>query len=190
MKQGMLVGVIGLLSVVSALIFAQGKTEGPAVILKGGFETDRKDHGRPVVLIAAGLGVPTEVFREAFSHVRPAPAGQEPDPAQVRRNKEALLNALSKYGVTNERLDEVSNYYRYNQSRGEWWKYRLAKISAIVKDGKVTGFKVVGGGAGHSSVPKISVEGYPDLVATATVSYGKDLKTNGSISEVKLVAKK
>ncbi len=180
-------GVIGLLGAVSALIFAQGKKDVPAVILKGGFETDRKDHGRPVVLVAAGLGVPTEVFREAFSHVRPAPGGQEPDQAVVRRNKEALLGALSKYGITNERLDEVSNYYRYNQSRGEWWKYRLAKISTIIKDGQITGFKVIDGGAGYSSVPKVSVEGYKDLVAVATVSYGKDLKTNGSITDVKLI---
>jgi hypothetical protein len=51
-KQGVLVGIIGLLGAVSALIFAQGKKDVPAVILKGGFETDRKDHGRPVVLVA------------------------------------------------------------------------------------------------------------------------------------------
>ena len=36
---------------------------------------------RPVVLIAAALGVSSDVFREAFSHVRPAPAGTRPDPA-------------------------------------------------------------------------------------------------------------
>ena len=38
----------------------------------GGYDTDPRDHGRPVVLVAAGLGVAPEVFREAFSHVHPA----------------------------------------------------------------------------------------------------------------------
>src|SRR5436190_11471312 len=56
--------------------------------ITAGHETDPEDKGRPVALIAAGLGVPPQVFRKAFTHVTPAPAGQEPDPAQVRRNKE------------------------------------------------------------------------------------------------------
>src|SRR5438552_11396179 len=57
------------------------------VVFSGGHETDLRDGGRPVVLIAAALGVTPEVFREAFSHVRPAPAGREPEPGQVRQNK-------------------------------------------------------------------------------------------------------
>src|SRR5437667_1129886 len=89
------------------------------VVFSGGHETDPRDGGRPVVLIAAALGVTPEVFREAFSHVRPAPAGREPEPGQVRQNKAALLAALAKHGVTNEKLDTVSNYYRYARSRNE-----------------------------------------------------------------------
>src|SRR5689334_10813701 len=51
---------------------------GPAVTLTGGHDTDPRDKGRPVVLVAAGLGVTPEVFRDAFSRVTPAPAGREP----------------------------------------------------------------------------------------------------------------
>ncbi len=89
-----------------------------SVEISGGHETDRRDRGRPVILVASALGVPAKVFREAFSHVHPAPAGTRPDPEQVRANKDALLSALSKYDVTNDRLDTVSNYYRYVRRRG------------------------------------------------------------------------
>src|SRR5688572_10886822 len=113
-----------------------------AVEFVGGHETDRVDHGRPVVLIAAALKVKPEVFRKAFSAVKPAPGGQHPDPEQVRRNKDALMAALSPHGVTNERLDEVSNYYRYRPGR-ELWKHRVAKAFARVKDGAVVAIRVV-----------------------------------------------
>jgi hypothetical protein len=89
------------------------------VTISGGYDTDPRDKGRPVILIASALGVPEDVFREAFSHVSPAGAGQEPDPAQVNLNKKALLDALGPYGITNDFLDKVSNYYRYNGSAGE-----------------------------------------------------------------------
>ncbi|HZK82980.1 MAG TPA: hypothetical protein VFC46_17990 [Humisphaera sp.] len=48
---------------------------GVPVTLTGGFETDPRDHGRPVVLIAAALNVSSDIFRDAFSHVTPPPAG-------------------------------------------------------------------------------------------------------------------
>ena len=73
----------------------------------GGHERKSVDHGRPVILIAAALRVREQVFRDAFSHVRPGSAGQEPDPEHVIRNKQALLDALGSFGVTNDRLDEV-----------------------------------------------------------------------------------
>src|SRR5947209_5523361 len=60
-----------------------GETRIP-VTFAGGHETDPRDRGRPVVLIAAALGVPADVFRAAFRNVTPAPAGREPDPEQVR----------------------------------------------------------------------------------------------------------
>src|SRR5690242_9418425 len=74
------------------------------VLISGGHETNPVDHGRPVILIASMLGVPQEVFREAFSGVSPAGAGQEPNPIQVRLNKSALLDVLGPYGVTNDQL--------------------------------------------------------------------------------------
>ena len=75
------------------------------VEFSGGHETDPRDGGRPVVLIAAALGVAPEVFRDAFSQVRPARGGREPEPAQVRQNKSVLMKALGKHGITNEKLD-------------------------------------------------------------------------------------
>jgi hypothetical protein len=107
--------------------------------ITGGHDTDPRDHGRPVVLVAAALKVPDQVFRDTFANVRPAPAGQHPDPEQVRKNKAALMDGLGKYGVTNDRLDEVSNYYRYRpNNRGDIWRHKDAAGYAVVKDGKVT----------------------------------------------------
>lgn len=157
--------------------------------ITGGYDTDPRDNGRPVILIASALGVPPDVFREAFSHVTPAGAGQEPDPAQVQLNKEALLKALSPYGVTNDRLDEVSNYYRYNGSAGETWTRTPAKLAVVVTDGKLTGIKIINGGSGYSSTPTINIMGIEGVTATATVSYTTDFETNGSITSVTLTTK-
>lgn len=156
------------------------------VVFSGGYETDPRDRGRPVILIAAALGVPDEVFRAAFRNVRPAPPGQEPDPAQVRRNKEALMSALARYGVTNERLDQVSNYYRYNASRGETWRHRPAAAYATVRGGKITGFTITDPGAGYSSAPSVSVPGIEGVSVRATLSFGTDFDKNGSIKELSL----
>src|SRR5205085_868897 len=120
----------------------------------GGYETDRRDGGRPVVLIAAALKVPDEVFRETFTHVTPA-RGREPEEAQVRLNKQALMRGLGPYGVTDERLNEVSNYYRYNGSKGQMWRNAPAAGYATVRDGVVTGVVVTDGGAGYSSEPTV-----------------------------------
>ncbi len=102
----------------------------------GGHDTDPKDGGRPVVLIAAALEVTPEVFREAFSGVTPA-RGAPPTAAQAERNKSALMKVLKPHGVTNERLDEVSDYYRYQSGRGKLWPTTPAEAYAIVEDGKV-----------------------------------------------------
>src|SRR4029079_7602033 len=108
------------------------------VVFSGGHETEGQDRGRPVVLVAGGLGVKPEGFREAFSHVHPAgPGSGGPTGEEARANKAALMSALGKYGITNDRLDEVSNYYRYMRSNGEMWKTRNAVANALVKDGVV-----------------------------------------------------
>jgi hypothetical protein len=70
------------------------------------------------VLIAAALGVKPEEFRQAFSGVTPA-KGRGPTAEEARRNKDALMRVLGPLGVTNDRLDEASDYYRYRPQAGE-----------------------------------------------------------------------
>ncbi|MGO4273325.1 hypothetical protein AB4Z22_26360 [Paenibacillus sp. TAF58] len=156
-----------------------------SVVISGGFNTDPQDHGRPVVLIAAALGVPTEVFRDAFRGVTPAGLDSGPTTEQAQKNKAALLKVLAPYGITNERLDEVSNYYRYNGRNSETWQKTQAAATAIVTNGIVTGVTITNPGAGYSSNPTIIVTG-PNgtITATATLAYTKDFKTNGSISAI------
>jgi hypothetical protein len=158
------------------------------VKFSGGHETDRRDRGRPVVLIAAALGVSSDVFREAFSHVHPAPAGSRPSSEQVRQNKEALMNALEPLGVTNDRLDEVSNYYRYVRRRGELWPTKPAAAYAEVQGGKIVRFVVTKGGAGYSSPPSVSAPGF-DVATKVELSFGKKLETNGAVKTITLVSK-
>lgn len=156
------------------------------VSITGGHDTDPRDGGRPVVLIASALGVPPEVFREAFSHVQPAAAGQEPDPAQIKLNKSALLDVLGPYGVNNDLLDTVSNYYRFNGSVGETWPQTPATVIAIVSsEGIVTGFIITDPGSGYTSPPVINLSG-SDTAATATLSFTTDFNTNGSLAAITL----
>jgi hypothetical protein len=157
------------------------------VVFSGGYDTDPRDGGRPVVLIAPALGVPSEVFREAFRHVRPAHAGTRPDPEQVRQNKAALMNALGRYGVTNERLDTVSNYYRYVRSRGEMWPTRPASAYAVVEKGVVTRYVITDGGSGYTSPPTITVPGISVAAAKIQLSFGKSFDRNGSIAAITVV---
>jgi len=152
-----------------------------------GYETDPQDKGRPVILVAAGLGVAPEVFRKAFSNVTPAPAGQEPDPAQVRRNKEALLQSLSQYGVTNDLLDKVSNHYRYNRGKGETWRHTPATAYATIRNGVITEIVITTPGAGYSSPPKVSIPEMPKVKLKATLSLSADLDKNGSIKDIKVI---
>jgi hypothetical protein len=161
-----------------------GMTRVP-VVFSGGHETEGQDRGRPVVLIAGGLGVKPEVFREAFSHVHPAgPGSGGPTGEEARANKAALMNALGKYGITNDRLDEVSNYYRYMRSNGEMWKTRDAVANALVKDGAVTAYEIVDGGAGYSSPPSVSVAGVKATPTKVELSFGKDLAKNGAVAAI------
>ena len=156
------------------------------VTFSGGHETDVRDGGRPVVLVAAGLGVTPELFREAFSAVKPARDGK-PSPDEARRNKAALLKVLSPHGVTNERLDEVSDDYRYQPQRGELWTNTPAKAYAMVEAGKFKQIVLTSAGSGYSSAPKATVEGMEGLQLKVTVQFGKDLEKNGAIGAVEIV---
>ena len=153
------------------------------VVFSGGHETDPRDHGRPVVLIAGALGVSPEVFRDAFSRVHPANPEKGPVPAEAQANKAALLATLGKYGVTNERLDQVSDYYRYVASRNELWPTQPAVAYAMVQNGKIVGYEIVSGGSGYSSTPFVSVSGFPNN-AQAELTYGKSFEKNGSIRSI------
>ncbi len=165
---------------------AKGTTRVP-VVFYGGHDTDARDHGRPVVLIAAALGVTPDVFREAFSHVHPAgPGSGGPTHEEAQANKRALMSALGKFGITNERLDEVSNFYRYPPGRGGLWKVTPAVANALVKDGVVTGYEIVSGGAGYSSAPTVSVPNTKCSAPKVEIVFGKDLKTNGAVSAIAL----
>ena len=176
---------------------AIGSGRGPAwaddmkipIQFAGGHDTDRRDRGRPVVLVAAGLGVSPELFREAFRGVTPARGGP-PSRAQAQRNKRALLKVLGPHGVTNERLDEVSDYYRYRPERGELWRCRPAKAQAIVKDGRVTQIEITDPGAGYSSPPKATIQGFDATPLEVKLHFDKDLETNGSVKAIEIATEK
>ena len=168
--------------------FEDGETKVP-VIFSGGHDTDKKDGGRPVVLIAAALEVKPEVFREAFSGVTLAKDGK-PSPEHARRNKEALMKVLKPHGVTNERLDEVSNYYRYQPQKGGLWKTAPAKADAVVVDGKIKEIVVTEPGSGYSTPPKATVKGFESVDLKVKIVFNKDMKKNGAISSVEVAAPK
>jgi hypothetical protein len=153
------------------------------ITITGGHETDPQDRGRPVVLVAAALGVKTEVFREAFRGVTPARGGR-PSPEQARANKEALMRVLKPHGITNDRLDEVSNYYRYQPQRGELWKTTPASAYALVENGQIKRIVVTTPGSGYSSSPKLTLQGMANVPLKATLHFEKDLQKNGSISKI------
>jgi hypothetical protein len=131
------------------------------------------------------LGVTPDIFRDAFRNVRPAkPGSGGPSDEEARRNKAVLMDALGKHGVTNERLNTVSNYYRYVRSRGEHWPTTPAKGYAQVTDGKVIEFVVTEGGSGYNSPPNVTVEGMPDVHAQAKLSFSADFKKNGAVAAI------
>ena len=155
------------------------------VTFSGGHEIGRNDFGRPVVLIAAALNVKPEVFREAFSGVTPA-KGRGPSGDEARRNKAALMKVLSPHGVTNERLDEVSNYYRYQPQENRLWPTTAAKAHAIVEDGRIKRIVVTNPGSGYCSPPQVKVEGIEGTEFKVKLEVGKDLKKNGGIGAVEV----
>ena len=183
---------MNLLTVLLSLAVTMGASNAHAVETKvpvtfsDGHETDPRDHGRPVVLIAAALKVRPEVFRQAFSGVTPA-RGRRPTGDEQRRNKEALLKVLAPYNVTNERLDEVSDYYRYRREKGELWPTKPAKAEAIVKDGEIKKITITDPGAGYSSPPKATIKGFEKMLLETKLKFDTDLKKNGSVASISIV---
>src|SRR6185295_13684382 len=147
-KRSVPIRLVAFLGVWMAVSNSQAIETKIPVTFSGGHETDPQDHGRPVVLVAAGLGVKPEVFRKAFSGVTPA-RGRGPTREEARRNKEALMKVLRPYKVTTDRLDEVSNYYRYRPQEGELWNHAEAKAHAVVEGGKLIKIVIDEPGSGY-----------------------------------------
>jgi hypothetical protein len=187
MKSTILKG-IALAVVSTGLAFGAEETQVP-VTFSGGHEIGRDDFGRPCVLIAAALGVKTEVFREAFSGVTPA-RGRGPTGDEARRNKDALMKVLKPHGITNERLDEVSNYYRYRPQNGELWPTTTAKAYAVMEGGQIKKIVVTEGGSGYSSAPTVTVKGMKDVALKVNLNYSSEFKKNGTIGSIDVVAAK
>jgi hypothetical protein len=157
------------------------------ITFSGGHETDPRDHGRPVVLVAAALGVTPEVFRTAFQGVTPARSGR-PSPQQARSNKDALMRVLKPYGITNERLDTVSDYYRYRPQDGELWTNTPAKAYALAEDGKIKKIVVTDRGSGYSSPPQATIKEMKNVSLAVTLLFNKDFASNGSIAKIEVIA--
>lgn len=164
---------------------AADRSDRAPVTISGGHDLGKNDYGRPVPLIAAALGVQPDVFRKAFSGVTPA-RGRQPSGSEARKNKEALLKVLAPHGVTNERLDEVSNYYRFRPQRGELWPTKAAKAHAVIDKGRITRIVVDSPGSGYSSPPRVNVEGFPNAQFDVALSFSTDFDKNGAIKSIKI----
>lgn len=92
--------------------------------------------------------------------------------------------------MTNDRLDEVSDYYRYRPERGELWRVRPAQAQAIVKYGRILRIEITEAGAGYSSQPKVTVKGFEATPLEVKLHFDKDLETNGSIESIEFAKKK
>jgi hypothetical protein len=187
-KEMTCVWLVALLVTMAGAMVQAAETKIP-VSFSGGHETDPKDRGRPVLLIAAALNVKPEVFRKAFSGVTPA-RGRGPTGEEARRNKEALMKVLGPYKVTNDRLDEVSNYYRYRPQEGELWPTKPAKAYAVVEDGKIKKIVITEPGSGYSSPPKVVVKSFEKVRLEAKVNFTTDLRKNGGIESIELAKEK
>ena len=155
------------------------------VTLSGGHELGKNDYGRPINLMAAALGVKPDEFRKAFSGVTPA-RGRGPTGAEQRRNKQALMKVLAPLKVTNERMDEVADYYRFRPQKGELWPTKPAAAYAVVDDGKIKRIVVTDPGSGYNTPPKATIEGFKNVRLETKIKYGTNLKKNGGVESVQI----
>lgn len=178
---------LGVCALVLSMLGLSGCSGTPprvvAVTFTGGFELAANDYGRPVPLYASMLGVSPNTFRQAFSGVRPD-AGHDPSAAEQTANKSALLSVLVSYDVTNEQLDRVANYYRFDSTRGGTWPNRAASAEATVVDGRVVSVRITDAGVGYTQAPQVSIDGFPQTVTAAQVAFTTSFETNGHIASV------
>jgi hypothetical protein len=156
------------------------------LVFTGGHVVGTNDFCRPVPLIAAALGVQPDEFRQAFSGVRPA-KGRPPTRDEARKNKQALMQVLGPLGVTNDRLDDVSDYYRYRPQKGELWPTKPAKGYAVVEEGQIKKLVITEPGSGYSSPPQVTIKGLPGVTLEATLHFDPEFSKNGSIESVEAV---
>lgn len=155
------------------------------LVFQGGYETDARDGGRPVALIAAALGVRPHVFRDAFSNVQPSRSGP-PSASRAHANKQVLMDALGPHGVTNDHLDEVSNYYRYRPENGESWPHRAAKAVVEIRQGKPVAIRVVEPGHGYLTPPHVTIAGFEDVQIEVEMGYSSDFESNGRVVALRI----
>ncbi len=118
---------------------------------------------------------------------RPAAAAR---PARKqRRNKEALMKVLGPLKVTNDRMDEVANYYRFRPQKGELWPTKPAEAYAVVDGGKIKEIVVTEPGSGYNTPPKATIDGFKNIRLEAKIKYDKDLKKNGGIESVEITSR-
>ena len=177
---------LAILSLAAAMASLTAAEKELPLEFSGGHDIGKNDYGRPVSLIAAALGVKPDEFRKAFSGVTPAKGGP-PSGDEARKNKDALMKVLAPLGVTNDRLDEVSNYYRYQPQRGELWKTTSAKGHALVEEGKVKKVVITEPGSGYSSSPKVTIKGMEGIPLKTTLHFDKDFRKNGSVESIEVV---
>lgn len=123
------------------------------------------------------------MFRAAFAGVTPAVNGNEPDPAQVLRNKASLLTVLAPYGVTNEALDAASDRYRYVPGTGVSWPTRPARAVAVLRNGRVLRVRVPDAGVGYTSAPSVRLG---SRAGSAVLSFGPSADRNGSVASIRI----
>ena len=97
------------------------------------------------------------------------------------------MNALGKFGIDNDRLDAVSNFYRYPPGSRNLWKNQPATASALVKEGSIIGYEITNGGYGYTKSPIVTVPGMASATAKVEIAYGKDMATNGTVSVITMV---
>jgi len=158
-------------------------SNGNTITISGGHETDDIDAGRPVFLIGSMLGITGEQFRDAFSYVTPEENGHLNDET-AQANKVKLLAQLEPYGITNDEINSVTDYYRYYPGDINIWPYAHVVLDATISNGTVTSFKVISGGHGYTSNVTIVVDGYGNIPVNAIISYTDSFETNGAIDTI------
>jgi hypothetical protein len=94
------------------------------------------------------------------------------------------MDGLGKYGITNDRINTVSNFYRYAAWEGGIWRNKPAVANALVKDGAIIGYEITYGGYGYTTPPTVSVPGLDGTLAKVELSFGKEFETNGAVSAI------